>query len=468
VTQPFLYAGSVDDAIIAVLRIHPEGLRYNELHRESGNKLGNSIWIKTFNARLKKFCRDGIVARDEHSRFKVFYKLNVPFEAEKYKSDIDQLISSYKEEQKAVLSIASAAREAVTDFREQRIKKAADEKNIPSPEAVESLEQTTEALIMQVIDNVAENTKFATYKALLFYGENPAWSQFAIDEAARMFRDLTLNLVNELGLTNSLTPTVLDRVKEKLMLKVYVPKIDSEATAKEHIDLTANQYRNIEEIFGEPPTIDLAVRLLESQVQRLDGATDRFAERDKVIFARIVNAYSKQDLPGANIFANELVEIRKIEKAVINSRLALEQIILKLRTVSVFDELEDRVAPGQAIAALVLAARVLSSIKNQMSFFPEVEGELGWIGNLLRGILLDVGQNSGLAIDFENANEDARRILDEAVKVAEQRIKEKFPEAPKLPRPKRHGAHVMTKRDKEKILKDVYEVLKKSMSGDDS
>ena len=170
------------------------------------------------------------------------------------------------------------------------------------------------------------------------------------------------------------------------------------------------------------PRLDLAVRGIEIQIQRLDKASDRFSERDKSIFARIVNAYSKHDMPRANVFANELAEIRKMEKMIMHARLALEQIVLRLRTVS---EL------GDVVTTLAPAIGVLRSVRNGMStVFPEAERELGQIGNLLSGIVFDAGQSSGLSIDFESANEDAQKIMNEAATVAEQKIKDKFPELP--------------------------------------
>jgi len=170
------------------------------------------------------------------------------------------------------------------------------------------------------------------------------------------------------------------------------------------------------------PRLDFAVRGIELQIQRLDKASDRFSERDKSIFARIVEAYSKHDMPRASVFANELAEIRKMEKMIMHARLALEQIVLRLKTVS---EL------GDVVATLAPAVSVLRSVRNGMStVFPEAERELGQIGNLLSGIIIDAGQSTGLTINFENANEDAQKILNEAATVAEQKIKDKFPELP--------------------------------------
>lgn len=170
------------------------------------------------------------------------------------------------------------------------------------------------------------------------------------------------------------------------------------------------------------PRMDMAIRRIELQVQRLDQASERFSERDKKIFARIVEAYTKHDMARANVFANELAEIRKMEKMIMHGRLALEQIVLRLRTVS---EL------GDIVTTLAPAVGVLSSVKSGMAaIFPEAERELGQIGNLLNGIIIDAGQSTGLTINFDSANEDAQKILAEASSVAEQRIKEKFPDLP--------------------------------------
>ena len=170
------------------------------------------------------------------------------------------------------------------------------------------------------------------------------------------------------------------------------------------------------------PRLDFAVRRIELQVQKLDQATDRFGQRDKTIFARIVDAYTKHDTARANVFANELAEIRKMERLIINARLALEQIVLRLRTVS---EL------GDVVSTLGPAVGVLRSVRTGLvSVFPEAESELGEIGNLLSGIMIEAGQSQGMTLNFDAVNEDAGKILNEAATVAEQRIKERFPELP--------------------------------------
>ena len=170
------------------------------------------------------------------------------------------------------------------------------------------------------------------------------------------------------------------------------------------------------------PRLNVAVRRLDLQIQKLDQANERFSKRDKSIFARIVDAYTKHDMARANVFASELAEIRKMEKMIMHARLALEQIGLRLRTVS---EL------GDVVSTLGPAVSVLRAVKGGMAnMFPEAERELGQIGDILSGIIMEAGQSTGFSMNFETTNEDAQKILTEAATVAEQKIKEKFPELP--------------------------------------
>ncbi len=176
------------------------------------------------------------------------------------------------------------------------------------------------------------------------------------------------------------------------------------------------------------PRIDQAINRVELQIQRLDKAEERFSERDKAIFAKIVNAYQKHDMQRANILANELAEIRKMEEFIMYSKLALEQVVLRLKTVT---EL------GDIVVTLTPAMSVLRNVRAGVSqILPQAERELGAVGTMLSGIIIDAGQTTGMTLNFEAANEDAQKILAEAATVAEQRMKERFPELPSITAPK--------------------------------
>ena len=184
--------------------------------------------------------------------------------------------------------------------------------------------------------------------------------------------------------------------------------------------------RRVKDAFHQPqslrPRLQLAVNRIEAQAQKLDQTSQRLAERDKAIFTKIVEAYQKHDVQHVNVFSSELAEIRKVEKTVMQARLALDRIILRLRTVT---EL------GDMVGALAPIVGVLGGVRTAIvGVLPDAGKELEQIGTLLNGIIMDAGQSSGLTLNFGEASEDARNILAEAATVVEQRMKDNFPDLP--------------------------------------
>jgi division protein CdvB (Snf7/Vps24/ESCRT-III family) len=170
------------------------------------------------------------------------------------------------------------------------------------------------------------------------------------------------------------------------------------------------------------PRMNYAIRRLDLQINRLDQAAERFSQKDKALFGKIVDAYGKHDTARANIYANELAEVRKMEKIVMNAKLALDQVQLRLQTVTEF---------GDIVATLGPAIGVLRSVSaGLVGVLPEAENELGDISNMLSGLMFEVGQSSGLSLNFNSVNEDAAKILAEAATVAEQKISANLPDLP--------------------------------------
>ena len=165
-----------------------------------------------------------------------------------------------------------------------------------------------------------------------------------------------------------------------------------------------------------------AVKRLELQIQKLDRSSDRFTQKDKSLFKKIVDAYEKHDTARANIYANELAEVRKMERLIMNSRLALDQVLLRLRTCTEF---------GDIVSTLGPAIGVLRSVsKGLVGVIPDAENEIGDISNMLSGLMFDCGASSGMSMNFDSVNEDASKILAEAAAVAEQKINANLPELP--------------------------------------
>src|SRR5208283_5500354 len=108
-------------------------------------------------------------------------------------------------------------------------------------------------------------------------------------------------------------------------------------------------------------------------------------------FQCVVKALSDRDKARANILANELWEIRKVEKMLIQESLALESVSMRLKTVSEM---------GDVVAMLAPAASVLNNIRAGMSsVLPEASQELESIGSLLGEIVTTGNQSSDMPMN---------------------------------------------------------------------
>jgi division protein CdvB (Snf7/Vps24/ESCRT-III family) len=166
------------------------------------------------------------------------------------------------------------------------------------------------------------------------------------------------------------------------------------------------------------PRIDQASRQIHIQISKLDSTANRLRDRDSQIFNKVVNYLQKHDTDHATVYANELAEIRKMYKMISQAKLALEQIVTRLSTVSDL---------GDVVVTLAPAMAVIKQVKSGLMGVMPSE-----ISGLLSSILVDAGQLSGMSLNFESANEDADRILQEAGAVAETKMKERLPDLPGL------------------------------------
>lgn len=170
------------------------------------------------------------------------------------------------------------------------------------------------------------------------------------------------------------------------------------------------------------PHIDSAINLISQQSQRLDQASARLAIKDKQYMDKVVDSITKHDKSRAILAANELVQVRKLEKNVLQVKLALEQISLRLTTVKDYGDFLNTMAP---------ALSILRGVKpGVLEVVPLAEKGFSDLSQSLSSIVTEAGYNTVLNAPIETANEDASNILTEAASVAEQELKEKFPDLP--------------------------------------
>ena len=168
--------------------------------------------------------------------------------------------------------------------------------------------------------------------------------------------------------------------------------------------------------------IEQANRQIRLLISQLDGTVNRIKQRDSTIFKNVVASLAKHDMQHAAVYANELAEVRKMGKMVTQAQLAMEQISLRLGTITDLGEIANTLAP---------AVSVIKNMKEGLtSALPEADKEISEISSLLSSVLVDASTTSGISLNFDAANEDAQKVLEEASAVAEQRMRESFPEIP--------------------------------------
>jgi division protein CdvB (Snf7/Vps24/ESCRT-III family) len=180
---------------------------------------------------------------------------------------------------------------------------------------------------------------------------------------------------------------------------------------------------NIKSTAPLKPKIEDAQKKLQLQISKLDGISNKMQEKDHLIFKRIVYAMQNHDSQYAKVLSNELTQIRKMNKMVSSAKLAMEQIQLRLNTIT---EL------GDVVVTLSPAMSVIKGIQGGLSsMMPEADQSFGQISDLMSTIMNDSSQMPNTEISGTGMiSEDSMKILEEASMVVEQNMKSKFPDLP--------------------------------------
>ena len=181
----------------------------------------------------------------------------------------------------------------------------------------------------------------------------------------------------------------------------------------------------IESRFQNKPVrdrISSAIYRLRTQQNRLELASLKMQQRDKELFRKCVDAQLSKDSARASMYAEECAEIRKIAKVTLQCQLALERGVFRLEAALEFGDLAHNMLP---------VAGVVRTLKTQISgIMPEVSSELGMISEMLGDIVIQAGTSTAGVFNAEVTSSEAQGIMNEASAIAEQKMKEKFPEIP--------------------------------------
>ncbi len=174
----------------------------------------------------------------------------------------------------------------------------------------------------------------------------------------------------------------------------------------------------------EPIRYRIAVALykLKSTINRLEVFLNKLEARDKMLFERVVEAHIAKDKARAAMYATEVAEIRKMVKTILATQIALEQVAIRLETIQVF---------GDVASSVIPVVGVVRQLRNVIrGIMPELGLELAEVEELLNGLVIEAGEFTGSPAGHGVVTGEAKRILEEAAIIAEQRMKEKFPDLP--------------------------------------
>jgi len=169
--------------------------------------------------------------------------------------------------------------------------------------------------------------------------------------------------------------------------------------------------------------IDFAQQKLEFQITKLEGINEKLKKKHDMIFEKIVNAQRNNQTGYAQVYAGELTQVRKMTNMVSGAKLSMEQIKLRLSTVSELGDVVVTLSPCMAIIR-----GLAPSLKGIM---PEANASMQdlsqILGDVISGSSLAMGDSMSISAE---TNADTLAILEEAHSVIAGQTKSSIPEIP--------------------------------------
>ncbi len=176
-----------------------------------------------------------------------------------------------------------------------------------------------------------------------------------------------------------------------------------------------------------PPVKELAnksITTLRVQQGKLEQASYRLKERDKILFETCMGALKKNNRERAVVCANELAEVRKLLKFLYNVQLAIERVVLRLETIRELSEI---------VVDLKPALKLLQNVSQELfQVLPDVSAELNTVQTTISETLYatKVTADADQVIQVGTKTAGGEEILKEVSNFLEQKIAETLPEPP--------------------------------------
>ena len=168
--------------------------------------------------------------------------------------------------------------------------------------------------------------------------------------------------------------------------------------------------------------IDGAGKKIEEQILRLEQSHNKLKQNYERIFNKIVEAKKARNESRARTYAIELGEIRKVRDRIGNAKLSMEQIKLRLSTVSELGDIVVTLSP-----CMSLIKGLAPSISTLM---PQMHSSMENLTSTLGDMITDSSLTQESMTPTYQGNEETEAILKEAHDVIEDRTLSSMPEPP--------------------------------------
>jgi len=170
--------------------------------------------------------------------------------------------------------------------------------------------------------------------------------------------------------------------------------------------------------------LEQSLNQLNAQIMKLKSKYQEMMNKSKEYFEQVVEAMMSGDEDRASIYAEEIAEIRKLANMIMKTQLLLEQVKLRLETIIEVSELIGLVVP-----LLSLIAEVEDEVSGVA---PEAASNLHELASYIQNFAETTSMINPAQPLQEELSEDVKKVLEEARKAAAEKIKESFPDVPKL------------------------------------
>lgn len=169
--------------------------------------------------------------------------------------------------------------------------------------------------------------------------------------------------------------------------------------------------------------IDMAQKKLQFQISKLHSIDEKLQKKHDAIFEKIVNAQRNNKISYAKAYAGELTQVRKMKNMVSGARLSMEQVKLRLDTVSELGDVVVTLSPCMSIIKGLSPS--LNGIMPEANASMEDLSEI--LGDVMSGSSVEMGDTFNVG---NETNSDTLAILEEAHGVIAGQTKSSIPEIP--------------------------------------